>query len=275
MYNNEFSQLLGKNIFYKNTVCNKLYKMNNDIICIIENQLWKFPVAKQKMINFVLNTPTIDYCKFNEYYLQLKKEFNIPEKLSLERGDERLNSIKKYVDLNFQVSQYLDIGCFDGLISESIGHHFKLSNDKIHGVDIEEKKTNITFVKYDGVNLPYDDSKFDLITCLMTLHHIPNKNINKLCLEISRVLKTNGILIIREHNILNKNSISILNLLHDFYDLVWTDFPSKSQWCANYRSHIEWTNKLSEFGLLLRTEPIIINNNKNPFFSYYASYIKK
>lgn len=49
--------------------------------------------------------------------------------------------------------------------------------------------------KIDG-SLAFDDDSFDLITCFGTLHHIPNMSF--VFKEIIRVLKPNGLLLMRE-----------------------------------------------------------------------------
>src|SRR5207253_2801510 len=55
---------------------------------------------------------------------------------------------------------------------------------------------------YDGINIPANNNTYDIITMFMVLHHIPTtKNIIKLVISINKVLKINGYILIREHDI--------------------------------------------------------------------------
>lgn len=55
---------------------------------------------------------------------------------------------------------------------------------------------NLTFMSYDGIDLPFEDSTFDLIVTRYSLHHFPD--IEHSITEISRVLKTGGRLFISD-----------------------------------------------------------------------------
>jgi ubiquinone/menaquinone biosynthesis C-methylase UbiE len=155
-------------------------------------------------------TEKIIFTNIRQKYLEIKDKYNIANKLTeeggIQRGLNRVKSISKNIlrfKPHFRPANYLDIGCFDGNITFAIGNYFNLQKSQINGVDIVEfnnRNKNITFAKYDGITLPYDDNSFDLITCLMTLHHIQNENLSKIMCEIYRVLKKNGIVIVREHN---------------------------------------------------------------------------
>lgn len=291
---------------FKDTETSMIFRF---IETVIESHLWKHSEAKREMLEFVVSRPVagriydarsnvvstdfktskitdfkatigkdLDYKALNKFYLQLVKKYNIPKQLSTERGNNRIQSLRKYIDLNFPVSCYLDIGCFDGKITESLGKYFGLSNLQIYGVDVESSvDAGIIFSVYDGKTLPYSDNSFDLITCMMVLHHIPKENLAKLCHEINRVMKPNGVLILREHDVEEKKKegkTEVLDLMHNFYDYVWTDKPKETQWETNYKSNVEWTNLLEQNGFKLRSPPAIYHGDRNPFFTYYASYQK-
>lgn len=92
-------------------------------------------------------------------------------------------------------------------IGSAYGDEFTIIADKINKITIIEpsdklyshKIGNITpsYVKpnADGT-LPFPDNSFDLITCFGTLHHIPN--VTAVTEEMIRVLKPNGVMLIRE-----------------------------------------------------------------------------
>jgi ubiquinone/menaquinone biosynthesis C-methylase UbiE len=253
---------------------------------IITNYLWKYPTAAHEMIHIYFNTwfnKEINYQLLNKLYIEISNKFDIPTTiLNKTRGINRVKSIQKVIDLKIYPTCYLDIGCFDGNITEAFGNEFNLNKMQVHGADIKSYNNyeRITFSKYDGITLPYSDNSFDIITCLMILHHIPKKNLFSALQEINRVLKPNGVLILREHDVNNSNQCYLLDIMHDFYDYVWGDVntikPEKSdQWSTNYKNNHEWTDLLKNIGIIQREIPVINKSNKNPYFTYTSSYIKK
>jgi ubiquinone/menaquinone biosynthesis C-methylase UbiE len=205
---------------------------------------------------------------------------------SSERGTNRIKNIKKYVlnksnilkSKTFKVESYLDIGCFDGGITKSIGSYFKLNNTQIHGVDIKKYNTyEFSFNEYNGYELPYADDSFDIITCLMVLHHIPTDKLEKLIDEIYRVLKNGGIVIIREHSPVYKLQEICLDIMHDFYDLVWNS-DSNMKWISsnnNYKNSNGWIAEFLNASFIVDVNPYVYKNiNTNPFMSYFCSFKK-
>ena len=259
---------------------------------IINQQLWRYPPALNEFQKYLKSDELkskigigeshrdSSYLALNELYKTLVAQYNIPNQLSAERGENRLKSIQKYINLQFPVSCYLDIGCFDGNITKSIGDHFNLHKLQIHGVDIKSygEYDNIVFSKYDGRILPYSDNSFDLITCLMVLHHVPEDNLVVLIKELNRVLKPGGILILREHDVRNKYDCNLLDIMHDFYDYVWTTIPVDSNttelWKTNYKSNNIWSDLFFKNEFVFHTKPRIFHGDSNPFMSYMCSYQK-
>lgn len=286
-YQTEYNPLLNRNIHYPLIKFPERKKSHIDKI--IEYQLWKSPNAIRDFKQY-LNKVGLDYGLLSKYYSSIVNKYNIPNKLSNERGVNRMKSIEKYIKLNFPVSCYLDIGCLDGGITETIGRYFRLNKFQIHGVDIKSYKNagesgydNIIFSLYNGTKLPYSDNSFDLITCLMTFHHIPEENSVALTKEIYRVLKPGGIMILREHDSHTDDDKKLLNLMHDFYDYVWNDTVTheheshgigEEKWHNCFRSSVQWDNQFISNGFNIHTPANIYKGYKNPFMSYICSYQK-
>ncbi|CAF1564454.1 unnamed protein product, partial [Adineta steineri] len=75
------------------------------------------------------------------------------------------------------IKSYFDLGCGNGLITAQIGKYFNLSKENIFGGDVfNSNNPQITFVSIDENQSTIDlgDQSVHLITCLVTLHHIPN-----------------------------------------------------------------------------------------------------
>ena len=94
----------------------------------------------------------------------------------------------------------LDVGCGTGNVLMKLNANEDLS---LYGLDISEKmietaKKNLgnkaELKVGDSEYMPWEDNSFDVIVCNASFHHYPNPE--KVLLEMKRVLKSNGILII-------------------------------------------------------------------------------
>ena len=282
---------------------------------ILENHLWQhaellteFKHWSNKYIteNNILDMTHDIYKMYNNKYKELLIQFNISkiEKLVADadgfndRGIGRMKNIKKAIldqeyanakgkppGVKINPTCYLDIGCYDGNITKSVGAYFKLNKFQIHGVDIEKYENidnkSLTFAEYDGIHLPYSNNSFDLITCMMVFHHISDDNLKAIMQEINRVMKHNGIVILREHSVQTPHETKMLNILHGFHDFVWNDrYVSKVGsdalcWNTNYKSAKDWTALFMDNGFVVHTSAKICEDFKyNPFMNYMCSFRK-
>jgi ubiquinone/menaquinone biosynthesis C-methylase UbiE len=222
---------------------------------------------------------------------KILKDYKIEEEPN--RGEFRINAIKKYIS-NWEAiapTFYLDIGCFDGEITRALGKFFNLNKFQIHGIDIKEynkptdevnsSENEYIFTPYDGITIPYDGESFDLITCFMVLHHVPEKNITTLLKEIYRIMKSGGILILREHNAQNDKDFKLLDVLHEYYDYVLNSTNVWEESHGNYNNMQFWTSRLEDAGFIeynnsqsKLNNPFNQKNPKNPFKNYMTSFVK-
>ena len=123
----------------------------------------------------------------------------------------------------------LDLGAGRGISS------YALASDGWDTIALEPDKSEIVGVgaiqqlKYEtglsidivedyGENLPFNDETFSLVYCRQVLHHA--NNLNKLCHEIGRVLKPQGIFIAtREHVISRKEDLNKFLEIHPLHRL--------------------------------------------------------
>jgi ubiquinone/menaquinone biosynthesis C-methylase UbiE len=103
-----------------------------------------------------------------------------------------------------QPSSWLDVGCGEGTLLQIGRKHF----GEVAGCDISAGMIQGS----DGVNIrhqtsprqiPFTDRSFDFITAVCVYHHVDIADRPFLTLDISRVLKPNGLFCIIEHNPLN------------------------------------------------------------------------
>lgn len=129
-----------------------------------------------------------------------KHDFFVRDKV--QRLLESFSEVGSLRDLNV-----LDVGCGIGLGHSDIAN----TVGTLHGVDVSHKSielaTNnnpeVTYKTYDGDQLPYEDNVFDCAYAIGVLHHMPKKQWQHFIIEMKRVLKTGGLLIVIEHNPLN------------------------------------------------------------------------
>lgn len=128
---------------------------------------------------------------------------------------EHLNQIIQTLHIQ-PTDRILDLGTGTGYVSLEIAKRYRSS--QVIGLDIVEKTlelnrkkaveqnlNNISFVSYDGMDFPFEDSFFDIIVTRYALHHFPN--IEHTFLELTRILKKGGLLMIADPTP-NENDIS-------------------------------------------------------------------
>lgn len=96
------------------------------------------------------------------------------------------------------VNTYADFGCGSGVITMEIANEVNALD--VFGIDIyvnPEAKFKVILPNEDST-LPIETGTVDFITCLLSLHHVPDakKTIDELC----RILSPNGSIIIYEHD---------------------------------------------------------------------------
>lgn len=116
-----------------------------------------------------------------------------------------------FKSLNIEKKQILDFGCGDGLMTDYVSRIF--SKTIVFGVDPSPKSISEAQKKFSHINfsissensteLDFDDNSFDLIFSAGTFHHIPFTLHKGYILELLRILKPEGTLVIFELNPLN------------------------------------------------------------------------
>ena len=184
---------------------------------LYNTQQWKTQIQEKED---VINNQIAN----NTYITREKRRVDdIEEKL--------LNKYKNIIPKKIQ--SYLDIGSSEGKITAEFGKHlvekYNMPKTSINGTDIVDPSraygnTNITLGQSNTIdNYPvnfklidvetspnhydFEDNSQDIITAMMSLHHIPN--VKKSLEDIYRMLKPGGLFIIREHD----NSPLELNVL--------------------------------------------------------------
>jgi SAM-dependent methyltransferase len=120
----------------------------------------------------------------------LKNTFLDSTYITKYRLSNSIESILTQVDLNGL--NCLDVGCGNR------PYEYLFKGAKYLGIDVEVSGREIYLKQpdlfYDGINIPFENEKFDLVFCTQVLEHVSDPF--SLIREMNRVLKPNGKLII-------------------------------------------------------------------------------
>ncbi len=102
---------------------------------------------------------------------------------------------------------FLDVGCGVGVTDGFLADRVR----DLHGVDVASEAveraavTNpqVTYAAYDGQNLPYEASRFDVAFAICVLHHVDPEARLDFHRELRRVVRPGGLVVLFEHNPLN------------------------------------------------------------------------
>jgi len=210
----------------------KIVNLANKIIFHNKNKEYN-----TKLIDNVLTKFKNDF----DIYSELKKlkqrvyPNQTASKDDFDRGQLRINDLNK---LNFfshlpktpnNEFKYLDYGGGLGDLTAKFANYLKLKKENVFSCDVknwfakshlsEKYKEYITYRYVKSSYLPFKDDTFDFITIFQTLHHV-KVDLNILIYEVYRILKTDGILLIREHNCENNADKMLIDIEHSLYDIV-------------------------------------------------------
>lgn len=208
---------------------------------------------------------------------------------------ERAEYTAKYIksllnDINYKTDALLDVGCGDCSVTKEVNKILDIK-DTPNCVDVEnwldtysdkEEGCNVKYITNNEIN--FEDQSMDIILALHSLHHIDN--LDKMLKEISRVIKNDGIFVIKEHNCLADEDKLLIDVYHALYECVMKQEPNKNfidTYFAKYFSAKELDDKLNVLGFRLLKTKFTKSDLKNYFSIYkkidlnkkYEKYKKK
>lgn len=163
-------------------------------------------------------------------------------KLKQDFSHYRAKRISSFILPHLKCEQkVLDFGCGDLLVGKYIKDRLNLD---LTGIDvIDMNRTNINFLKYNGVKIPFKDKSFDTTYSSFVFHHI--KNIPKLLTECLRVTKKR-LLILED---VPKNNLEMfISKMLDYSNLLLSNQMSIP---LNFQSEKRWMKLLQQMNLNL------------------------
>lgn len=201
------------------------------------------------------------------------------------------DELNKAIDIKkLKIKTYLDIGCGNCILTRDIGKFLKLLPENIYGADIEttfeeswkdDRPNDINFVTIRNNKLVFD-TKFDIVSCIMVLHHVPKDILLDYIKQIYNLLNPNGLFLIKEHDCHYAIDSIIADIEHSLYiyqnsfsddNLKNKIFEQENHFYNKY----EWQYMFSKVGFkLIYTTPhdISLNQNYAPSRGYIAIYKK-
>ncbi len=158
----------------------------------------------------------------------------------------------------------LDVGCGDGLLLGEISK--RLGARDVHGVDVKIQP-NVTFdvVQYDGLTIPHESGRFDLVTISDVLHHATDAKAT--LTEAIRVVKPGGAVVIKDHfsfGLWSHGVLLAMDLVGNFSQGIDVrgKYLSPPQWidlvhaCGGAIERLEWPVRIHAlpFRLVARSE---------------------
>lgn len=152
----------------------------------------------------------LQLCMLMKNYLRMEKTMfsyetyyksvsPIYDQIRLDHKNDFENTVNIILDqCGTGAKDVLDIGCGTGRYGErlnELGFHV-IGIDKSSS-QLEQASKIIETVQGDAVNLPFDDESFDVCTMILMLHHLGNKERIIAFSEVNRVLRKDGVLIIK------------------------------------------------------------------------------
>lgn len=200
-----------------------------------------------------------------------------PPPYSEGRAASRVRQISRWLNqLRKRNLRYLDVGCSEASITESIAEALHLREREIYGCDIfieETPEGKVIFSRSTPTSLPYGDEEFDLVTTFQALHHFTDPEV--MLSEIHRVLKPGGVYIIREHDVRNPSFGVYLDVVHAIYAAVMGSEMSPGTFAATYESFYHNKEQWSRDYIIpqnFKFAGLVKTNDR--FNSYYARYYK-
>ncbi len=226
-------QEIPQNIYYPTWTLGQIKSIKNkdDLLRVIIKTVWhndKFMANRlDKDLKSLINNQSINDLQFYNKITEMYKN-NKPKETGFDRGLFRFNEINKLGLFNDLVvndyTKYLDFGGGIGDVSSSIAKNLKLKKENSFVTDIQNwlgKEHTDEYVKYITYrylktnSLPFEKETFDLITCLQVLHHIPDKKYT--ISQLRKVIKSNGILIVREHDCRDVQDRTMIDIEHSLH----------------------------------------------------------
>lgn len=189
------------------------------------------------------------------------------------------HTIDNYNDNNINVNENIvmaDIGGGNGNVLSGLNDHFKQNKTQFISIESESNNNwieeyqynheNIAYMYWDNTQLMLPDNHCDVILCMVSLHHMNDETIHTTLQEIYRVLKTGGILMIKEHDANNEVTNMLIHWEHHLYHILDCAYNKKMVDAKTYvNQHIHNFKSIYVMQQMIEQHQFILKSRMNRF----------
>jgi ubiquinone/menaquinone biosynthesis C-methylase UbiE len=192
-----------------------------------------------------------------------------------------------------------DFGGGNGNVLSGLNNTYKLDKSRFICVETAHDDGWVESYPFDNTNISYlfwnndamgaiPDNHCDVVLCMVSLHHLDDALIEAVLCEIARILKTGGLLLIKEHDCDGDATRALIDWEHHFYHILECAYERRAvnynQYTKasvhNFKSRGEWTRIIEPhgFGLKIITNRFldgvaaVATDANNPSRLYWACY---
>lgn len=169
--------------------------------------------------------------------------------VSEQRPGRRSELLEWLVNGAHAYKSYLDVGCGDMTLTQSVKDNFVIPGGTVGAVDVVMPKKiplGVQFKRSDGHLIPFPDRSFELVTMFHAMHHF--EYLDDMLRELDRVTTPGATLVIREHDCARgQPCYDAISLMHVAYDIIHHDMIPK-QPIHMSRLRTEWESILGALG---------------------------
>lgn len=169
--------------------------------------------------------------------------------VSEQRPGRRSELLEWLVNGAHAYKSYLDVGCGDMTLTQSVKDNFVIPGGTVGAVDVVIPKKiplGVQFKRSDGHLIPFPDRSFELVTMFHAMHHF--EYLDDMLRELDRVTTPGATLVIREHDCAQgQPCYDAISLMHVAYDIIHHDMIPK-QPIHMSRLRTEWESILGALG---------------------------
>jgi len=263
----------------------KSIQNKNNLIDVVGKFL--FGKHRNNYQNKILNTLIKDYSDEDDitFYYECSKHY---KSTYYDRSVARVKEIDKLDIWNdIKGKKYLDFGGGDGQNAYSISKVLDCKKGDVYVSDVQSWFGNENVQKYKDILtyrylktflLPFEDDMFDFITVFQVLHHIRSYELT--IRELYRILKKDGIILIREHDCDSYETATLIDIEHSLFEIsskTDIDYTYLQNYYAHYFSRIELYSLLESVGFvhLNKNNKIVETESLGPTRYYLSVWTKK
>lgn len=235
---------------------------------ILNNVLQSFGLyVYPKIVTMLMKNPEItDDAIFRELAIDEKKSEDSFNKFKL----TGVANLVKHIITIKPSTRILDFGGANCLAACNLAETYGVRKVDVADVVDRVAPKGVKFTKLEvGKKLPYTDREFDIVFCMMTLHHI--KDVEETIKELHRIC--GKWLIIQEHDAI-EGYADILDIVHGMYIFVKNDEDYEK--LENFTDFVAWYRSMTEWDILLKKYFSMrwMKRTKSAQNNYFALYEK-